>query len=62
MQAKRNMENGKRIFDEEHKDLLEFFIYRYSEKMDVFPIDAICEIREYMEQQIDELHEQMERL
>ena len=54
MQCKRDL-LGKRIFSDEQRALIESFIYKYSEKNECFPIDAICEIREYMNQELDQM-------
>jgi len=60
MQCKRGP-SGKRIFSDEQRALIESFIYKYSEKNDCFPIDAICEIREYMNQELDEMSEAIDK-
>jgi hypothetical protein len=60
MQCKRDP-SGKRIFDDEHAGIIEDYLYDYSTKRECLPIDAICEIRDYLTQQLDEMSESMNK-
>jgi len=60
MQCKRDP-SGKRIFSDEHAGIIENYIHNYCGKRECLPIDAICEIRDYMTQQLDEMSESMNK-
>ena len=60
MQCKRDP-SGKRIFSDEHAGIIENYIHNYYGKRECLPIDAICEIRDYMTQQLDEMSESMNK-
>lgn len=60
MQCKRD-QSGKRVFSDEHAGIIENYIHNYCGKRECLPIDAICEIRDYMTQQLDEMSESMNK-
>jgi|WetSurMetagenome_2_1015567.scaffolds.fasta_scaffold14367_7 hypothetical protein len=60
MQCKRDL-SGKRIFSDEHAGIIENYLYNYCGKRECLPIDAICEIRDYLTQQLDEMSESMNK-